>query len=248
MWENTHYKFWYLYSFRTWPNLTNHLLTCLFMLSYKLLVAIWSIYQPLDIRLLIFPFIFVHSRCCMQEECPGSPWISISKDAFQKELISFQMVSVTPGEVNVIEWNIKTIYLFFKKYTVLLGFSLLCLCFIFIFILSIVVHSQINLNLHLYLDARKSLPLTCTFQAGSGNLCSMSSPVADFPKCFCNFTEKLLSSDGQYFHCIPQTCVGHITFYRLSKETKTFFMIMCIEWIDFAYQYVILLHFSRTPC
>lgn len=119
----------------------------------------------------------------------------------------------------------------FLKYTVLLGFSLLGLCFVFIFILSIVVHSQINLNLHLYLDATESLPLTCTFQAGNVDLCNMSSPV---PKCSCNFSEKRLSSDGQYFHCIPQNCVGHIVFYRLSKETKFFLMIMCIEWNDFA--------------
>ncbi|XP_060770237.1 plexin-C1-like [Neoarius graeffei] len=43
----------------------------------------------------------INNRCCIQEECPGSPWISISKDGFQKELVFFQVVSVTPGEINL---------------------------------------------------------------------------------------------------------------------------------------------------
>lgn len=42
----------------------------------------------------------------MQTHCSGTSWISISKDSFQKDLISFKVFSVDPGEVNVIELNI----------------------------------------------------------------------------------------------------------------------------------------------
>ncbi|KAK3558276.1 hypothetical protein QTP86_013929 [Hemibagrus guttatus] len=91
------------------------------------------------------------NRCWIQEKCQMSTWISISKDSFQKELISFQ-VSM---------------------------FSV-----------------EINLSLHLHLDATESLPLTCTFKAGSVDLCKRSSTVTRIPKCSCNFPEKHLSSNG----------------------------------------------------
>lgn len=93
----------------------------------------------------------------------------------------------------------------------------------FFLMLLIVVHSQINLTVYLHLEATESLPLTCTFKAGSVDLCT--SPVAHFPSCSCNFPEKHLSSDSQYFHSILQNCVGHITFYRLSKKKTSFFLM-----------------------
>ncbi|MCI4382193.1 hypothetical protein PGIGA_G00260430 [Pangasianodon gigas] len=40
----------------------------------------------------------VTNRCCMQEECKQSPWISISKDS--KELISFR-VAMIPGQISL---------------------------------------------------------------------------------------------------------------------------------------------------
>ncbi|KAF4080936.1 hypothetical protein AMELA_G00155160 [Ameiurus melas] len=91
----------------------------------------------------------VTKRCCLQKECPAPPWISIAKDSFQKELISFQVISLISGEV--------------------------------------------NLTVHLHLEASESLPLTCTFKAGSVDLCT--SPVVHFPSCSCNFPENHLSSD-----------------------------------------------------
>ncbi|XP_053534682.1 plexin-C1 [Ictalurus punctatus] len=91
----------------------------------------------------------VTKRCCLQKECTAPSWISIAKDSFQKELISFQVISLIPGEI--------------------------------------------NLTVYLHLEATESLPLTCTFKAGSVDLCT--SPVAHFPSCSCNFPEKDLSSD-----------------------------------------------------
>ncbi|XP_053535367.1 plexin-C1-like [Ictalurus punctatus] len=93
--------------------------------------------------------VWVTKRCCLQKECTAPSWISIAKDSFQKELISFQVISLIPGEI--------------------------------------------NLTVYLHLEATGSLPLTCTFKAGSVDLCT--SPVAHFPSCSCNFLEKHLSSD-----------------------------------------------------
>lgn len=100
----------------------------------------------------------------------------------------------------------------FFTYTLSLCFVFVCLCIYLIGVLS-----QISLNLHLGLDSSEHHPLTCTFQAGSVDLCSRSNPVAHLPNCSCSFPEKLLSSNGHYFHSI---------FYLILLGC---FMIMCME-------------------
>ncbi|XP_053341774.1 plexin-C1 [Clarias gariepinus] len=40
-------------------------------------------------------------RCSMQEQCPGTPWISMSHDSFKKKLMSFQVANLTSREINL---------------------------------------------------------------------------------------------------------------------------------------------------
>ncbi|KAF5901676.1 plexin-C1-like, partial [Clarias magur] len=42
------------------------------------------------------------NRCSMQEQCPGTPWISISQDSFQKKLMSFQVAYLSPRKPEIL--------------------------------------------------------------------------------------------------------------------------------------------------